>query len=98
MLVLKFEQTGLYEAARQCSEWLKTRGYSHGPFNPGMPVAVEYGECQVRDWRKLSNAEKAAALGTISGDLVRGPVTLTLLDAIHERQQEAAVELLAASA
>lgn len=98
MLVIKFEQTGLYAAARECARWLKQRGYSHGPVNPGLPVAVEYGECKVGDWRGMSNAEKAAALGTMHGDLVSGPITLTLQNALHERQVPVMDERLAATA
>lgn len=98
MLVKKFEQSGLYAAACECSRWLKANGYSHGPINPGMPVAVEYGECKVGDWRGMSNAEKAAALGTMHGDLVKGPITLTLQNALHERQAPVMAERLAATA
>ena len=73
-----FRHEGNFAAYRAAEAWLTERGYSIGHMQRGAPCGLLHGDYDIQKWRNLSNAERAALDGTLSGDFRNGPVTIRL--------------------
>ena len=81
MKSITFINSGDFAAARAAEDWLRENGYSWGAMQRNDPRAIYNGDYVIGKWRNLSPYERANADGTMTGDMRKGPVTVTLKDA-----------------
>ncbi|SFI35921.1 hypothetical protein [Albimonas pacifica] len=70
-----------FAAYDQARDALRAAGFSIGHTQKGAPTGLLSGDVDIRKWRNLSAADRAALHGTIAGDFRNGPVRVTLLSA-----------------
>ncbi len=75
--IMKFDQTGDFEASRAAEQWLRDRNFSFGPSQADGPQAIWHGVCDISKWRNLSILEKAEAHGILESSR-NGTATITL--------------------
>jgi hypothetical protein len=73
-----FEESGDFEAVSAAEGWLDAHGFSVGTMERDAPRAIFDGSYIVEKWSHLSQAERAQACGTLTGNMRNGPVTVTL--------------------
>lgn len=72
-----------YSALSEAVLYLRLRGFSYGPpdvvaVGRAARQGVLYGAWDIAEWRHLSSEDRARLHGTIAGDRVHGPITVTI--------------------
>jgi hypothetical protein len=80
--VATFGQAGDFAAYRAAEAWLAGFGYSVGRMQRGAPCGILRGDYDIQKWRNLSNAERRALDGTLSGNFRNGPVLVQLREGL----------------
>lgn len=75
-----FTDAGEFLALGFARAYLYKRGFSMGPAQTGAPIAVLFGRCKISKWHYLTDGQRNACHGTITGDVRKGPVTLKIFD------------------
>lgn len=78
-----FDQAGTFAATRAAEQWLKENGYSVGPgCAPSRKRGILRGDTwDIAKWRNMTQRERAALDGVMTGDMRDGPVTVSLKSA-----------------
>jgi hypothetical protein len=76
--LIVFESTVPFGAMRAAERFLAERGFSCGENQRGAPRGILAGAYYVRRWSDLSDLERRALDGTMTGDMRLGPVTVTI--------------------
>jgi hypothetical protein len=82
-----FESDKPFGAMRSAERFLEDRGFAFGAAQRGAPRGVLLGAYHIRKWGDLSDDEKAALDGQMTGDMRYGPVTVRIKrDALSRAQ------------
>lgn len=80
-----FEASADFGAMRAAEHFLIERGFSYGRNERGSPRAILFGAHHIAKWRQLSDDERSALDGRMTGDMRKGPVTVTISRAAMAR-------------
>ena len=83
--VTVFDSTRAFAAMRSAERFLEERGFSFGRNERAAPRGILLGAYDIAVWRELSPEERAALDGTMTGDMRRGPVRVTISRAAMAR-------------
>jgi hypothetical protein len=73
-----FSNVGEFKAMQAAEDWCAEQGISVGPCQRGDPRGLLRGDFYVAKWRNLSEDERAALDGLMTGDMRNGPVIVGL--------------------
>lgn len=71
-----FHAAGPFNAFAEAKAYCKERGLSVGTMQGDAPIGLKYGDYAIAKWRNLSDNEKQALDGTITGNKRNGPVVV----------------------
>jgi hypothetical protein len=77
-LVIRFDQTGDFAAINAARQWCRQNGVSFGPLDRFDVVGLMVGDYAISKWHNMTEKEKKACDGTITGDFRNGPLTLRI--------------------
>lgn len=75
----------MYAAER----FLEACGFSIGHCQRGSPRGILFGDFDIQKWRNLTEADREALHGTMTGDMRAGPVTITIFETAPEEGRNA---------
>lgn len=76
-----FDDPGDFAATARAQAWLVARGFSVGPPQVGNPRGLIYGGSErkvVAGWSHLTDRARGELAGIITGDHLKGPVTVEI--------------------
>jgi hypothetical protein len=77
-IVKVFDEPGDFRANEAAERWLDENGYSVGRMQGSAPRGILRGDFDIQKWRNLSDAERDALHGTMTGDFRDGPITVRI--------------------
>lgn len=80
---MKFTDIGDFKACREAERWCKERGLSVGEMQGSAPRGILLGSYDIQKWRNLSEEDKDALDGEMTGSMREGHVTVTLKNLPH---------------
>lgn len=73
----RFESTGEdFSAVNAAEKWCQENGISVGPMQAHAPRGLMRGDVAISKWRNLSDEDKAALSGMMTGSMRHGPVVV----------------------
>lgn len=79
---LTFPQIGEFRAMWLAEEWIEQNGYTVGSCQGGAPRGIMPAGYAVMKWRNLSQQDRAALYGQMTGDMRNGPVRVAIIRAL----------------
>lgn len=79
----KFTDTGDFKANAEAEKWCEERGLSVGDMQGPAPRGILLGKVAIQKWRNLSEEDKDALDGEMTGNMREGPVVVTLKNLPH---------------
>lgn len=77
--IIKFEDTGTFEAYHAAKQWCRDKGYSVGQMCGNEPIGIlKESDMWIAKWKNLSAQEKSELDGIMSGDFRNGPVNVEI--------------------
>ena len=80
---MKFTDTGDFKACSEAEKWCNERGLSVGGLQGPSPRGILLGSYNIQKWRNLSEEDKDALDGEMTGNMREGPVVVTLKNLPH---------------
>lgn len=80
---IEFTEAGDFTACRAAEQWCKDNGVSYGPLDRFDSRGLLYGNYAIAKWHNLTQRERKACHGVMTGDMRKGPVRI----AIRQRAQ-----------
>lgn len=79
-LIKVFKQEGDFSACDAAERFCKELGLSVGTMQRRDPRGLMFGDIDIEKWRNLSDQERKALHGIMTGYMRDGPVTVTVFD------------------
>lgn len=77
-IIIDFHLREPHESRRAAETWCRANMVSVGEVQPGAPRGLLYGKYHIPAWRMLSPEQRQAMHGTMTGDMVTGPVVVSI--------------------
>jgi hypothetical protein len=78
-MILEFTGTGVdFSACNDAENYCRTQGISVGAMQGPEPRGLLWGDVRIAKWRNLSESERQALNGKMTGSMRHGPVTVQM--------------------
>jgi hypothetical protein len=74
-----------FSASRAAERFLKRAGFSVGREQRGAPRGILFGDYNIQKWRNLTEANRDALHGIMTGDMRSGPVSIIIFSIAPEQ-------------
>lgn len=88
-LVKEFTGEDDFAAMRTAESFLTQCGFSFGSTERGWPRCIMFGDYSIAKWRNLTETERRACHGKMSGEMRRGPVRIEIFESAPQEAKRA---------